>query len=90
VGNTGGAGVYDVAQVAGLWVLFSDLAGDLGYENNYEVERAVKEELSGTAPDLMSRVQFDSEAGAFCVRAKTRQDVDEVVTKLRTMKRSVG
>ncbi len=90
VGNTDGAGFYDVVQVAGLWVLFSDLARELGYENNYEVERAVKEDLSRTAPDVISRVQFDSEAGAFCVRAKTRKDVDEVATKLRTMKRSVG
>jgi len=90
VRNAGDTGLYDVALVAGLWVLFADLAGELGYENNYEVEQAVKAELSETAPDLMSRVQFDSEAGAFCLRAETRQDVEEVVAKIRAMKRLVG
>ncbi len=88
VTSDGQIGLDDIALIEGLWVLFADLAADLGYDNNFGVERAVKQVLQTTAPGTLSRVQFDTETEAFCVRAEAREDVDALVAVLRSLRRA--
>jgi hypothetical protein len=48
---------------------------------------SVEAELRRTTPDVLERVQFDSEADAFCIYAHTRDDVRAVSTALETLAR---
>jgi hypothetical protein len=69
----------------GRWTVFEDLSDDLGLETNHDVQDAVEAELRRTAPDVLTRVQLDSEAEAFSFSAATRDDVLAVSKALETL-----
>jgi hypothetical protein len=67
--------------------VFEDLTDAVGLTTNHEVQDAVESELSRRAPDVLARVQFDSETEAFCVYAETRDDIRAVSTAVETLGR---
>ncbi len=75
-------------QMDNRWALFDDFSAWLGQNNNYEVERLVREEMA-VAPDVASRLSFDSEAGMFSVSSSERQDIADVIAVMRRLAASV-
>jgi hypothetical protein len=62
----------------GRWTVFQDLRSLLSRADNYAAEDAVKAHLARANPRLLKRVTFDSEAHAFCVYAKSGDDIQSV------------
>jgi hypothetical protein len=62
----------------GRWTVFQDLRLLLSRADNYAAEDAVKAHLVRANPRLLKRVTFDSEAHAFCVYAKSGDDIQSV------------
>jgi hypothetical protein len=90
VANADLDGRAEVVREEGGWAIFSDVASELGYENNYDLESVLKKALLAVAPEVLSRLVFDSEAGALCVRATAKRDINKVMTTLRTIPRRPG
>jgi hypothetical protein len=74
----------------GSWQVFQDLAFALKFEDNFEVQDAVKAHLRKRAPELLSRLTFDSDAEAFSVRASTREDVSMLDSSIAKLDRTEG
>jgi hypothetical protein len=71
------------SRVGAEWGVFGDLRARLGVENNYDAERLLRGVLAAEAPELLSRVSFDTEAGLFSVTANDRADIDSIISILR-------
>jgi hypothetical protein len=71
----------------GRWTVFQDLSAALDLENNHEVEDALRRELANAADEVFQRVQFDSEAEAFCVYTESRSDIERITSALKALKR---
>jgi hypothetical protein len=79
-------GSLRIAREGKTWTVFQDLSS-LGYENNYDVEKAVKAALHRQAPTVLPRLQFDSEAEAFSVTARSLDDIKAVAAAVESLKK---
>jgi hypothetical protein len=66
---------YEFDKDSGEWSIFGDYASKLDVASQHEVEEILRKELSRRFPDLLTRLTFDSEAGALSVRAKNESDI---------------
>lgn len=62
------------------WSIVQSLADLLGRETNSEAEGMVRDELRRRDPDLLRRLQFDSEAGSVGIHAASEADIRAVAT----------
>jgi hypothetical protein len=60
------------------WVLSGDLAERFGLDTNYQAEERVADAVRTEMPEIAGRLEFDTEADAFCVRS-TRADDLQIV-----------
>jgi hypothetical protein len=70
------------------WILFRDLAAALGVNDNYDAEAVIKKELNRTAPDVLSKLAFDSEAGAVSVASRDRDAIEAVFRIVKALERA--
>ena len=67
------------------WSIFQSLADLLGAPTNHAAESRIRAELRRSEPELLRRVEFDSEAGAVGIYAQDEADIRqlaEVVARL--------
>jgi hypothetical protein len=67
------------------WTLLDDLTLPLNLPNNYEVEKAVKAAIEAESHEVLERIEFDSESGAFSAQARSRRDIGVVAKIIRAM-----
>ena len=72
------------------WSIFQDVSDLLGASTNDGAERALRRALRGRDPELLARLQFDSESGAMGVYAASEEDIRAVVELLRDLAGSAG
>jgi hypothetical protein len=65
-----------------VWSIYDDLAGALNVETNYAAEQQVRRVLKKLAPEVLRRIDFDTEAGGVGIYAKTEADIRTVATIL--------
>jgi hypothetical protein len=80
-----GVGPVTPRLVADKWTVFQDLSELVGGKNNHDAERAIRRRLKTDAPDLVARIEFDSEADAFGARAKSREDIYRLAAIIKSM-----
>jgi len=87
--STAPSSPVEIARIGNRWVIFQDLAAVLGVENNYEAEAALKAELRRMADDrLFEGLEFDSEAGAVCVRGESKQALEQIAAAIERLRRN--
>jgi Leucine-rich repeat (LRR) protein len=64
------------------WSIYDDLAGALKVETNYAAEQQIRRVMKKIAPDLLRRIDFDTEAGGVGIYAKTEADIRTVASIL--------
>jgi Leucine-rich repeat (LRR) protein len=69
----------------GRWAIYQSLADLLGVEANVQAESRIRAELLRRDPQLLARIQFDSEAGAVGVYAASESDIRAVAGLVRRM-----
>lgn len=67
------------------WSIFQNLADHLGTETNHEAERRIRAAVRRRDLDLLKRIEFDSEAGAVGVYARTEPDIRAVAEAIRDL-----
>jgi hypothetical protein len=65
-----------------VWSIYDDLAGALNVETNYAAEQQVRRVLKKLAPEVLRRIDFDTEADGVGIYAKTEADIRTVATIL--------
>lgn len=60
------------------WYVFEDLVGVVGGTGNASVQNRVQRAVQTKDPELLDRLDFDSEADNFCVYAPTEDDIRAV------------
>ncbi len=71
--------------ISGAWTIFDDLSKRLGVANNYDAELVVRKRLKAVAPDLVDRIDFDSEAESFAASLKSKKDAERLVSIIRSI-----
>jgi hypothetical protein len=64
------------------WSIYDDLADVLDVETNYAAEQQVRRLMKKIAPEVLRRIDFDTEAGGVGIYAKTEADIRAVATIL--------
>jgi hypothetical protein len=64
------------------WSIYDDLAYALEVETNYAAEQQVRRLMKKIAPEVLRRIDFDTEAGGVGIYAKTEADIRAVATIL--------
>jgi hypothetical protein len=67
------------------WWIYQDVHTLLGTSTNDAAERALRRHLKSTDPDLLGRLQFDSESGAIGISAATEDDIRAAAETLRDL-----
>ena len=67
------------------WAIFQSLADFLGSSTNRQAERRIRSELRRSDPDLLRRLEFDSEAGAVGIYASSEADIRRVAEVIRSI-----
>jgi hypothetical protein len=78
-------GLLSASDVGGRWTVFQDLRLVLGKEDNHDAEDAVKAHLERANPQLLQRLEFDSEADGFSFYAKSPDDVRAVAAAIEAL-----
>ncbi|MGI8959536.1 MAG: hypothetical protein ACR2IV_07225 [Bryobacteraceae bacterium] len=65
-----------------VWSIYDDLASALNVETNYAAEQQVRRVLKKLAPELLSRIDFDTEGGGVGIYAKAEADIRAVAAIL--------
>jgi hypothetical protein len=74
-------------RIRGRWTIFEDVASLLGAPSNHEADARVRRRLKAEAPDLLARLEFDSEADAFAATASSKADAERLAAVIRAMAR---
>jgi hypothetical protein len=74
-------------RIGDEWTLFRDLASVLGVRDNYEAEVVIRREVNRSAPDVVTKLEFDSESGAVSVTSRDRDAIERVVKVIARLKR---
>ena len=70
------------------WFIYEDLTGDLGVETNYAAEQLFKRTLKKVAPELLRRIDFDSEGEGVSILAEGEADIRAVAQIINGMLKS--
>jgi hypothetical protein len=70
------------------WRIYQDVHDLLKNPTNDAAERALRRRLKDTDPDLLARLEFDSESGAIGIYASTEADIRAVAEALRDLSES--
>ena len=60
----------------GTWSVWQDLRAVLECDDNHAAEDAVKAEMKRTNPDVLRRIEFDSENDGFAAYVRSRDDLE--------------
>lgn len=77
-GTSIGAVRVERLEEDGVWSIFQDLTGVLGVADNYKAEELIRKELRRREPDLLARLEFDSEADAVGITGPDEKDLRRV------------
>jgi len=72
----------------GRWSIYQDVHDLLGTPTNDVAERLLRRRLKESDPDLLKRLEFDSESGAIGVYAATESDIRAVAEALADLSES--
>jgi hypothetical protein len=67
------------------WSIYEELTADLGVQTNYAAEQLLKRTLKKIAPDLLRRIDFDTEGDGVAVFAEAETDIRAVAKILTEM-----
>jgi hypothetical protein len=67
------------------WSIFDNLAQALRVSTNYAAEQLLRREIKRTSPELLERLDWDTEAGAIGVYAETEKDIRSVAEILNKL-----
>jgi hypothetical protein len=67
------------------WSIYEELTDGLGVKTNHAAEQALRRTLKKIAPDLLRRVEFDTEGDGVAVLADTKRDIRAVAKILGGM-----
>ncbi len=67
------------------WHVSDDLTEAFGKEDNGEVEDVIRREIRRRSPALYPKLEFDSEASEFCVRAEAEAEIREAAAIIKQM-----
>ena len=70
------------------WWIYQDVHDVLRAPTNDAAERALRRRLKDADPDLLTRLEFDSESGAIGIYASTEADIRAVAEALRDLSES--
>jgi len=70
------------------WFIYEDLTEDLGVETNYGAEQLVRRTLKKVAPELLRRIDFDSEGDGVSILAEGEADIRAVAQIINGMLKS--
>lgn len=68
-----------------LWSIIQDLSELLGIENNFAAERAVRQVIRQRDPDLINRLEFDSDADFLALYARSETDIRRVAEIIQSI-----
>jgi hypothetical protein len=69
------------------WSIYEELTDGLGVKTNDAAEQALKRTMKKVAPDLLRRVEFDTEGDGVAVFAESETDIRAVAKILDRMLR---
>lgn len=82
--STQAAKPIEVKQLPdGRWSIFADVHDLLGVADNFDAETRLRELLATTDPELLARLEFDSDADALGVVGPAEADLRRVLSGLR-------
>jgi hypothetical protein len=67
------------------WSIYADLTTDLDVQTNYAAEQQLKRTLKEVAPDLLRRIDFDTEGDGVAVFAEAEADIRATAKILNEM-----
>ena len=67
------------------WSIYEELTADLGVQTNHAAEQLLKRTLKKIAPDLLRRIDFDTEGDGVVVFAAAETDIRAVAKILDEM-----
>ena len=67
----------------GSWSIFEDVTDLVGVDDNFLAEERLRGRLASVAPDLLDRLEFDTEADALGVTGASEADLQRVAAELR-------
>lgn len=70
------------------WSIYEELTGGLGVQTNHAAEQALRRTMKKIAPDLLRRVEFDTEGDGVAVYADTESDIRAVAKIVDEMLRA--
>jgi hypothetical protein len=67
--------IFHPVEGIAAWSILDDLAEPLGLSTNYAAEKQIREVLRKVAPDVLRRLDFDTEGGNVGIYAKDAADI---------------
>ncbi len=77
--------IYRPEEGIAEWSIFDNLAQPLHLNTNYTAEQLLRREIKKTSPELLRRLEWDTEAGAVGVLAKTEEDIRSVAEVVNSL-----